>query len=56
MSVYAIIMLVLTAMSAGIVMVKHGQPRENYNFWMWLFSAAIQIGLMYAGGFFNKVV
>lgn len=56
MSLYAIIFLIWAAMSCGIVMVKHGQPREDYNFWLWLVSAAIQLGLMYMGGFFNKVV
>jgi len=55
MSIYAIIMLVLVGMSFGIQMVKHGQPRENWNVWHYTLSVSISLSLMYFGGFFNKV-
>lgn len=48
-----IIFIVLTAMSAGIVMTKHGKPRDDYHFGHWIFAAAIQLGLLYWGGFFG---
>lgn len=48
-----IIFIVLAAMTAGIILTKHGQPRDNYHFGHWIFAAAIEMGLLYWGGFFG---
>ncbi len=48
-----VIFLCLCAMSVGISMAKHGERRENYNAWTSLFAAAIEIGILWWGGFFN---
>lgn len=38
----------------GIYMARHGKPREDfYNVWYALAGAAINGGILYAGGFFN---
>ena len=55
MSVYAIIYLILSAMSFGIVLVKHGQPREDWNIWVYMLGSTIGLSLLYFGGFFDKV-
>lgn len=48
-----IIFIVLIALSAGIIMTKHGQARDNYHFGKWIIAAAIELGLLYWGGFFG---
>lgn len=48
-----IIFIVLAALSGGIIMARHGQPRDNYNFGMWLFTMVVKVGLLYWGGFFG---
>lgn len=54
MSIPAIIMIVLFALSLGSNLVMHGKPKEgNYNFGIALVSCAIQVGLLWWGGFFN---
>lgn len=41
-------------LALGIVLAKNGQPRnDKYSFVASFISAAIQIGLLYWGGFFN---
>lgn len=46
--------LLLMSMSLGIVLSKHGKPKEKkYNFWVSLISYAIWFFLLYKGGFFN---
>lgn len=53
MSIYAIIIIVLSAMSGGITLVKNGQDKGKYNFGVWLISAIITFTLLYLGGFFK---
>ncbi|GAA0083139.1 hypothetical protein [Clostridium sp. CTA-6] len=49
-----IILIILSTLSLGIVMSRHGQPREDkYNFFTNLISTGIVIGLLIWGGFFN---
>lgn len=49
-----ITLIALMALSGGVVLSKSGQPREgNHSFGAWLFAAALQIGIMYWGGFFS---
>ena len=49
-----IIWLVLVAMSVGIHLAKHGEPRtDKYNFWTGLLTAAIEVGLMWGAGIFD---
>jgi hypothetical protein len=45
--------IVLLAATGGLVLAKQGEPREPYNFWMWLLSCAIVLPLLYFGGFFK---
>lgn len=55
MSTYAIIYIVLLAISGGISLAKHGDSRGPYSFWEWVFGCVIVCYLLYMGGFFNKV-
>lgn len=48
-----ITMIVIFAMSIGISMVQHGNPQPPKNFWISLLSAAIELGILIAGGFFG---
>lgn len=49
-----IIMLVLLAINLGIHMKKHGEPHlEHYNGWTMFFATAINIALLWWGGFFG---
>ena len=46
--------IVLVAMSLGLTMAKHGQPRtDNHNAWTSLLALAIVMPLLYFGGFFS---
>lgn len=45
--------IVIAALSLGIVLARHGEPREAYSFWHAVTNSAISFGLLYAGGFFN---
>lgn len=48
-----IIMVVLIAMSLGIHLANHGEPKDGtYNFWLELISEAIMVSLLFWGGFF----
>jgi len=52
-----IIVLVLIVLSLGINMAQHGTPKTGKNsFWVSLVSAAITLGLLWWGGFFNGLV
>lgn len=54
MGICQIIYLVLICMALGMSLVNHGKPKTGTNnFWISLLSAAIQIGLLYGGGFFS---
>ena len=54
MSTAAIVLIVLMAISAGINIEQHGKPKTgNHSIWIWLVSVALEIGLLYWGGFFG---
>ena len=54
MNTYILIYLGLTILSLGIVLARHGQKRtENYNFFISLFSAIVELPLLYKAGLFN---
>lgn len=54
MGVPQIIVIVLYALGIGIAMCKHGEARtDKYNFFTALISTAINIGLLWWGGFFG---
>ena len=48
-----IIFIVLIAMAGTVSAMKHGKPQSDHSFPIWFVSVAIQIGLMYWGGFFG---
>lgn len=48
-----IIYLILITLSLGMTMAKHGEPRENHNFWHSLIATVIGLWLLIAGGFFK---
>lgn len=45
--------LVLLGVSGGINIIKHGTPREDYDFGSWVFGCCIILPLLYFGGFFK---
>ena len=50
-----IIMIGLCFANLAIYAVKHGEKREGeYNFWVGLISTAIEIFILYKGGFFKQ--
>lgn len=52
--IYTIIILVLIVLGVGMSLAKHGELREGeYNFWLSLFVAALEIWLLYKSGVFN---
>ena len=54
MGIYQIIWIILTALSVGCTLADHGKPRTGKNnVWTTLIAAAIQLGLLYGGGFFG---
>lgn len=54
MSWQQILMIVMFAANLGIYMVKHGEPREDkYNFWIALIGGAIEMYILYSGGFWE---
>lgn len=54
MTIPAIILIVLFALSLGIGIAEHGKPKEGKNnFWISLVSTGIVFGLLYWGGFFK---
>ena len=48
-----ITMIALVAMGVGWAFAKDGEPKGNYSAGGALFSAAVEIGLLYAGGCFS---
>ncbi len=48
-----ITMIVLVAISLVLAIEKNGQPKGNWSVGGTLFGACIEIGLLYAGGFFS---
>ncbi len=50
-----IILLVINILELGIVLAKHGEPKEgNYNFWVELTAAIILMVLYYYAGLFDN--
>jgi hypothetical protein len=48
------VMIGLIAASIGMALAKDGEPRTGrWSFWISLLAAAINIGILYAGGFFG---
>lgn len=53
MSIPAVILLCIYAMSIGVSMMEHGTPKTGINsFWTTLVGVCINIGLLWWGGFF----
>lgn len=48
-----ITLLVLFALGLGVTTAKHGEPRGKYNIWAFLISAAVELGILFWGGFFS---
>lgn len=49
-----IAMAILLAMSLGIDLAKHGEPKTGgYNFWIGLIGLIIYIGILAWGGFWS---
>ena len=48
-----IIVIVLYVFSLGISAAKHGERRENYNFWTTLIAVLIEVALLSWGGFWK---
>lgn len=49
-----ITMIVLLALSLGISLAQHGKPKQgNESFWRSLIGCAINIGILWWGGFWN---
>ena len=48
-----IIWIILIAIDLLVTANKHGQPRENYNFWATLLGSMLVTSLLYWGGFFG---
>lgn len=46
--------IIWTVLGLGVCLAKHGQHQEGrYNFWVTLISTAIQMLLLWGGGFFS---
>ena len=48
-----IIFISLAILNLGIFLAKHGDRRENYNFFAQFFDYLILFALLYWGGFFD---
>lgn len=48
-----LIVLLMSAMAWGIVLVKNGESQGEYNIFNHTLGLAIQLGLLYWGGFFS---
>ncbi len=52
--IYVIILLVLYVSSWGVVLAKHGEPKEEkYNIFTYTIFLALELWLLYKGGLFN---
>lgn len=52
--IYVIILLVLYVSSWGVVLAKHGEPKEGkYSIFTYTFFLALELWLLYKGGLFN---
>lgn len=48
-----IVLIAMIVIGALLEARDHGKPRKNHNFWMYLISIFITLGILYCGGFFN---
>lgn len=48
-----LILLSLTLIGIGVAIAKHKEPREPYNAWTIMAATAVQLWLLYMGGFFD---
>jgi hypothetical protein len=46
-------LLTMYVLNVGFILAKDGQPREPYSFWWYVIGAALDIWLLYMGGFFK---
>ena len=53
MGVPQIIVIAMMSMAVGMAWANHGRPRDDWNGWTVFASTAIQIALLYWGGFFS---
>lgn len=50
-----ITMLCIMCIDIGMHIAKHGEEKhEKYNAWVAIVTAAIELSILYAGGFFTK--
>lgn len=49
-----IIWIILTAMDFAIVLVKNGTPKGDYDVGIYIVALAVNIGLLWWGGFFTN--
>lgn len=49
-----ITLIIMFALGLGLKMAQHGLPQGDHNFWTTLVATVIQVGILYAGGFFNQ--
>lgn len=54
MSIWAIIYLCVVAVSLGVTISKHGEPRGNYSIIEWVFGVGFALFVLYKGGFFDS--
>lgn len=54
MGIWQIIYLAMMMLSLGVSLAEHGKPKEGrHSFWISFISLAIQITILYFGGFFS---
>lgn len=49
-----IIILILLVFNLGYAIAKHGEPRENWNGWVYFIFTIISLILYYYAGLFDK--
>ena len=49
-----LILVLLTAISLGMNIAKHGEPRDDHNGWSSFIAFIIIHGILYWGGFYNN--
>lgn len=50
-----VIYLILVGFSLAIHITRHGEPRDDYHAGLYIIDLAITLGLLYMGGFFDKL-
>jgi len=53
MKVPQIIVIVLLSLSLMYNLIKHGEDKGKYNFWVSIIDVGVTVGLLIWGGFFN---